>query len=268
MYKVFVVSDGTGRTAEQALSAALTQFANVEVEIERRSEVRSERDVRRIVDEASNAGGFIIHTLVTDSLRDLMFRASRKRNVATIDLMGPLLVRLSDHFSVHPAEKPGLFEQLNKYYFRRIETMEFAIRHDDGVRAHELTQADIVLLGVSRTFKTPLSVYLAFRGWYVANIPIVLNVPVPPVVHSLPPGNVICLDTVAAQLASLRRTRDEYLGGQLGQYADLDFVHQELRYARSIFNSQPSWPIIDVTNKPIEEIAAQILALKGVESNE
>jgi regulator of PEP synthase PpsR (kinase-PPPase family) len=264
-YKAFVVSDGTGRTAEQALKAALTQFGEIEIDIIRQQNIRTRVDVRRVVEEAAAVGGFVIHTLVTDDLRAQMFRVGRQQNVETIDLMGPLLARLSERFAVHPAEKPGLFNQLNRYYFRRIETMEFAINHDDGIRAHELKDAEIVLLGVSRTFKTPLSVYLAYRGWLVANVPVILERDVPENIYKLPPGNVFCLDTNPNRLAGLRRTREEYLRGKVGEYASLEFVRRELNWAREIFSRQPRWQVVDVTNKPIEEIASEILSLKGVD---
>lgn len=266
-YSVFVVSDGTGRTAKQALKAAMTQFENVDVEVRLRANVRSSDDVRDVVEEAAAAGGFIIHTLVTDELREHMVHVGRRCNVETIDLMGSLLARLSDRFAVSPAEKPGLFAQLNRYYFRRIETMEFAIDHDDGLRSHELRNAEIVLLGVSRTFKTPLSVYLAYRGWFVANIPVILDSELPSLIHHLPPGNVFCLDTNPRRLAGLRRTREEYLRGTVGEYASVDYVRRELKWAREIYARQPRWRVVDVTNKPIEEIASEILSLKGVDDD-
>lgn len=266
-YTVFVVSDGTGRTAKQALKAALTQFENVEINLKLRATVRSNNEVWRVVEEAAATGGFIIHTLVTDRLREQMVHAGRRHNVETIDLMGPLLARLSDRFAVSPAEKPGLFAQLNMDYFRRIETMEFAIDHDDGLRIRELKSAEMVLLGVSRTFKTPLSVYLAYRGWFVANVPVILNHDLPQIVYELAPGNVFCLDTNPARLAGLRRTREEYLRGKVGEYARVEFVRRELDWARKIYKQQPRWRVVDVTNKPIEEIASEVLSLKGVEDD-
>jgi len=262
MNKVFVVSDGTGRTAEQALEAAMTQFASLKIETRVRPKVRNESKVRKVVREAAESGGLIVHTLVSDKLRELMMSTGRKNNVETVDLMGPLLARLSSHFSVSPAEKPGLFGQLNEEYFRRIETMEFAIHHDDGLRVHEARKAEIVLLGVSRTFKTPLSIYLAFKGWFVANVPIILNSELPPVLTKLPPARVFCMDTNPHQLSILRRTRQEALGGAAGEYASPDYVRLELMYARRLFMKQAGWSIINVTGKPIEEIAQEILAIR------
>ena len=262
-YNIYIVSDGSGRTAEQALTAALAQFGNVKVNLIRRPKVRTEQRVINVIKEAKENDGFIVHTLVTDKLREAMLRGGRKNNVDTIDLMGGLLGRLSEEFSVSPAEKPGLFGQLNKTYFRRIETMEFAFHHDDGQRVNELKKAEIVLLGVSRTFKTPLSIYLAFKGWFVANVPIVMGQEFPLIINKLLASNVFCLDTNARALAELRRARQNYLGGAVGDYDDIEYVRMELMYARNIFTKNPGWAIINVTNKPIEEIASEILTLKG-----
>ena len=263
MYRVFAVSDGSGGTAERALIAALAQFVGAEVEIERRAEVRTEEQVRQVVQEAARSSGFIVHTLVSHGLRKAMLHAGRMHNVETIDLMGPLLARLSQQLTVSPAEKPGLFSQLNEEYFRRIEAVEFALRHDDGLRAHELSLAEIVLVGVSRTFKTPLSIYLSFKGWFVANVPVVLKTRLASELFNLPAGRVCGLTIDPARLAELRRVRHEYLGGATGDYADPDFVRREVEYAENVFRSQRGWPVVNVTDKPIEETAAEILALVG-----
>jgi regulator of PEP synthase PpsR (kinase-PPPase family) len=257
---VFVVSDGTGETAERVLKAALTQFEGAAVEIERRSGVRTEQQIRQVVQEAVRVGGFVVHTLVSDELRDAMVREGRLQNIETIDLMGPLLARLSRQFAVSPSEKPGLFRQLNEEYFRRIETMEFAFHHDDGRRAHELAKAEIVLVGISRTFKTPLSIYLAFRGWFIANVPIVPGIEPPAELFALPPGSVIGLTIDPARLAELRRVREQRLGGATGDYAKLEAVHREVAYALQLFHER-QWPVVEVTDKPIEESASEILAL-------
>ncbi|OGU54848.1 MAG: hypothetical protein A2V66_04570 [Ignavibacteria bacterium RBG_13_36_8] len=260
---VFVVSDGTGRTAEQAINAALAQFPGAEVEIMVRSKVRTKKRAREVITEAGEAKGFIVHTIVTDEIREFLVNFSRENNVETIDLMGPLIARLTETLATSPTEKPGLFTQLNKSYFRRIETMEFAFRHDDGQRVEDLRKAEIVLLGVSRTFKTPLSIYLAFKGWFVANVPITLDYEPPSVLAKLYPNRVFCLDTNARQLAELRRARNDYLKGAAGDYADQEFVRIELMNARKYFSKHSKWAIINVTNKPIEEIATEIIAVRG-----
>jgi len=261
--KIFVVSDGTGRTASIALAAALVQFRDARVDIVVRPNIRTKAEVGEVVGEAAEAGGFIVHTIVTDAVREALVRAGRERNVEAIDLMGPLIARLAETLAASPSEKPGLFSQLNKSYFRRIETMDFAFRHDDGQRVEDLRKAQLVLLGVSRTFKTPLSIYLAFKGWFVANVPIALHQKPPAILSRLPAGNVFCLDTNARQLAELRRGRAEAMKGALEEYADPEHVRIELMHARQFYSRHPRWAVINVTQRPIEEIASEILALRG-----
>lgn len=261
MFNLFVVSDGTGRTAEQALNAALTQFKDVDLNLYRRPAVRTHEQVNAIIEEAAELNGVIVHTLVQDEVRHSMIREGRKNNVETIDLMGPLLSRLSDLFAYAPSGKPGLFQHIDKEYFQRIDAMQFAFHHDDGQREHELGKAEIVLVGVSRTFKTPLSIYLAFKGWFVANVPIVLDVEPPPTLFEIPPERVIFLTTSPRHLATLRQYREEVLRGTTGTYANFEYVRKELIYAHQLYNRQPRWSLIKVTSKPIEEIASEIVAI-------
>jgi [pyruvate, water dikinase]-phosphate phosphotransferase / [pyruvate, water dikinase] kinase len=259
VHQVFVVSDGTGGTAEQMLRASLAQFSDTSVNIIRRSEVRSKEQVAEVVREVVSRKGFIVHTVVSDDLRQTIRQMGRLHDVETIDLFGPLLAQLAYQFSDSPSEKPGLFRELNKDYFQRIEAMEFAFRHDDGLRAHQLDKAEIVLVGVSRTFKTPLSIYLAFKGWLVGNVPIILNIPAPAILERLPPERIFFLTTDARHLSTLRRVRHDHFGGATGSYADLDYIREELTYARNILSSLRGSRVITVTKKPIEEIASEIL---------
>jgi hypothetical protein len=270
MHQIFVASDGTGRTAEQAVRAAMTQFSGQEIEILRFSDMRTNLQIQHLVEQAVAMKAFIVHTLVSDKLREELFRVARLHDVETIDLMGPLLDRMSDQFAVDPSEQPGLFRVLNESYFRRIETMQFAFNHDDGKRIEELQRAEIVLLGVSRTFKTPLSIYLAFKRWFVANVPIVLGIPAPEIIYKVPPERVFCLTTYPNRLAQLRKARQDRLGGTPFDYANPDYVKRECTYATQIFSSQPKWQRINVTSKSIEEIASEIIALlpKKVEDAE
>lgn len=259
MHQIYIISDGTGKTAEQALKAALTQFVETEVQLNIRSHVCKEEQVLKVINEASATKGFIVHTVVSRKLREKILNLGRLHDVETVDIMGPLLAQLTHQFAHSPLEKPGLFRELNKAYFQRIEALEFAFRHDDGQRVEELEKSEIVLLGVSRTFKTPLSVYLSFKNWLVANIPVVLNIPLPEIVYDIPPERIFCLVTNARRLALLRSVRARHFGGATGYYSDLEHVRQEIAYSWELFNKHPGWSKIDVTNKPIEEIAFEIV---------
>lgn len=261
MYQVIVVSDGTGRTAQQALDAALTQFPGKEVDIIVHADVSSPARVKRIVADAGKNGSLIIHTLVTSTLRELIIRESHNHNVDTIDLMGPLLSRLSSKFIFEPSQQPGLYHKLNQEYFQRIDAMQFAFNHDDGQRTHSLDEADIILLGVSRTFKTPLCIYLAYKGWFAANVPIIMGINPPEILNQIDPSKVFCLTTNPSRLSELRKTRNERLGSSSGSYSEPEYVSKEINFAMRYYNLHPDWTLITVTSKSIEEIASEILSI-------
>ena len=258
--QVFILSDGTGRTAEQVLSAALMQFENSKVQTTIFPHVGTKKQIGEIIVKASSAKSLVLFTVVSQKLRDAINKQCRLYDVESIDLMGPLLAHFSQHFSHLPSEKPGIYYELNKSYFKRIEAVEYTLRHDDGQRIEELDKAEIIILGVSRTVKTPVSVYLAHKGWLVANIPIVLGIEPPEELIRIPPQRVFCLTTSPNHLAELRKVREKHLGGNLGDYAKPSFVMRELEYANTIYKRQARWTKIDVTNKPIEEISMEILS--------
>lgn len=261
MFTIFVVSDGTGRTASQALDAALTQFQEITYDIEVFPNIRTKEEVRDITRQASQLKCFIVHTLVKHDIRQELIRSGREFNVETIDIMGPFMSRLENLFENAPSERPGLFHHLTKDYFKRIDAMQFAFKHDDGKRVSDLDKAEIILVGVSRTFKTPLSIYLAFKGWFVANVPIVMGLDPPEELFKIKGEKIICLTAKVRALANLRKVREEHLGGDIGDYASIKHVRDELFYAQTIFNRNVEWPQITVTGKPIEEIATEIIAI-------
>ncbi len=261
-FTVFVVSDGTGRTAQQALDAALTQFPGIKIEIVVKAHIRKKEEIKALFREAIDANAFILHTIVQNEIRHEIIRDGRINNIETIDLMGPLLARLGLQFENRPVQKPGLFHTRNKEYFQRIDAMQFAFNHDDGLRTNELDKAEIILVGVSRTFKTPLSIYLAYRGWFVANVPIVKGINLPEELFKVDPSKVFGLTTNPARLSVLRQVRQEHLGMQRGDYASIKYVREELWYAQKIYEQQSKWAVIKVTGKPIEEIASEIIALR------
>ncbi|UCH61236.1 MAG: kinase/pyrophosphorylase [Anaerolineales bacterium] len=263
MYNIYAVSDATGRTAEGVLRAALTQYDDSQVTIRRYGGVRTASRVREIVLEARDEGGFVVHTLVSAELRRAMLTEGRAANVATIDLMGPMLARLSELLAAQPRAEPGLFEIFDPAYLQRIDAIDFTVWHDDGRNTHDLDKAEIVLVGVSRTSKTPLSIYLAYRGWRVANVPLVLNVEPPAQLFKLPRRRVVGLVVKPERLVELRHVRAEHLKTSPLGYADLEYIRQEVVYAYQIFDRRRDWPLVDVTTKPIEETAAEVVALMG-----
>ena len=264
MPAVHVVSDATGATAHQVVQAALVQF-DTNLEIRVHPNVNDPARIRDIVAEVAAQGGFIVHTLVVPTLRELVLAEGRSHGVHTIDLMGPLVTRLSLLFNTPPKARPGLAQQLTESYYRRIEAVEFAVRHDDGRNPADLPRADIVLTGVSRTSKTPASMYLSYQGWRVANVPIILEVEPPRQLFEVDPRKVVALtirpERLAAHRAARMKARGLDLGNQSLSYIDVDHIRQELAYSQEIIRRAPAWPVIDVTAKSVEETASEVVSI-------
>lgn len=259
-HSLFVVSDATGETGERVLRAALVQFPEADVHIERFGGVRDRRRVEEIVLRAREQGATILHTLVSHDLRGLMLAECRRHAVDAMDLMGPVLDRLTVFLRTPPREKPGLFEQLREARMRSIEAVDFAFRHDDGQHTGDYDRAEIVLIGVSRTMKTPLCLYLAHRGWFAANLPLVPGVPLPPAVDAVPQHRIFGLTMRPARLLELRTARARYLH-MGGDYADLPRIRDELRHAERTFRER-GWHVVDVTGKSVEEVARSMIDLR------
>lgn len=268
MRRIYAISDATGKTSEGVVRAALTQFIDPDVQIIRYGGVRNAVRIREIVAEAVDAGGFIVHTLVAEDLRLAMLTEGRAANVATIDLMGPMLARLSDLLATQPRSVPGEFRPFDTAYLLRIDAINFTVRHDDGQNIDDLDEAEIVLVGVSRTSKTPLSIYLAYRGWRVANVPIMLDIEPPPQLFRLPRRRVVGLVVKPERLTELRQVRAEHMGIPAHGYADLEHIRMEVAYSYEVFDRRRDWPLVDVTVKPIEEAASEIVTLLGRQSQE
>ena len=259
---VYVISDATGATGQRVVQAALAQFRNAEVAVELRPGVREEKQIRKLVREAAAAGGTIVHTLAVPELREVMVDEGRACHVVTIDLMGPLVARLSECLELTPLARPGLLRQLDESYFRRIEAIDFSVRHDDGRNPDDLDQAELVLVGVSRTSKTPISIFLAYRGWRVANVPIIADLEPPPALFRIDRSRVVALTIDPQRLVLLRKARANRMGRASSlRYANLEHVERELDWAELLLRRR-RWATVDVTNKSIEECAAEIIALQ------
>ncbi|MFQ5615442.1 MAG: pyruvate, water dikinase regulatory protein [Anaerolineales bacterium] len=262
MSKIFAVSDASGTTANMVARAALAQF-DTQVELRRYPHVRTSKRVHEIATLAALEQAIVVHTLVSEDLRREMFNAGRAHNIAAIDLMGPLLARLSETLSTTPRAEPGIFLQpFDAHYIQRIKALEFAVRHDDGGNRKDLAQAEIALVGISRTAKTPLSVYLAYRGWKVANIPLVLGLAPPKKLFDLPKNRVVGLTVSIERLKELRRMGEDHPAISPIFYGDPDYIRKEWTYAGEIF-ARGGWPLVDMTHKSVEEAGVEIVTLVG-----
>ena len=262
MAKIFAISDGTAATADTVARAALVQF-DTTIEIERFREVRTEEYLVKIISRAASENAIIVHTLISERLRLIVLSKCRELNVTSVDLIGPLLSRLSEMLHLDPLGQPGMLRPFDAENVQRIDAINYAVKHDDGQHIEDIGQAEIVLIGVSRTGKTPLSIFLAYRGWRVANVPLISGLAPPAALFTLPRNRVVGLVANPERLTLLRQSRTARMGTRQRGYATMDYVRTDLAYAYEIFDRRRDWPIVDVTNKSIEESAVEIIGLIG-----
>lgn len=259
---IYIISDSIGETAEFVVRAAASQFDSGCADIRRTSFVNNEAQLIPVIEEASeHPNSLIVYTMVSPELCFTLEKEAKKRSISTIDVMGPLIKKLSTLMDTTPRLEPGLIRELNEDYFRKIEAVEFAVKYDDGKDPRGLEKADIVLIGISRTSKTPLSMYLANKRLKVANVPIVPEVEPPEDLFQLPPGKIIGLTTSPQMLNQVREERLKTMGLPLkADYASFERILEELEYSERIMK-RLRCPIINVTNKAVEETANKILQI-------
>ena len=260
--RIIILSDGTGETAAQMAKAAMVQFRNHAAYFARYKNIRNEAQIEAICDDAGASGDLIVYTLVSPQLRAFLVTKAREKKIPCVDLLGPLLAGIAGYFGYDPKGIAGLLHDVNEQYFKRIEAMEYTIQHDDGRDLTKLEKADVVILGISRTSKTPLSMYLSHQGWKVANIPLIQGFEVPSEIEALDQRRIVGLTIDPENLATIRRARLERLGQDKGgEYADPDKVNQEIEYANELFRKNRRWPVFNVTGKALEETASEIIKL-------
>ena len=258
-YRIFVLSDGTGQTGKRVLEAALVQF-DLPVMIIRIPHVRTVEQVNEVVADAVRSHSMIVYTLVSVELRQALHMAATERGVIAVDLLGGVLSKLQDFLHRTPWGRPGLLYQTDEGYFQRVDAMEFTVQHDDGQKVDDLGEADVVIVGPSRTSKTPVSFYLAYRGWKVANVPIVLGLEPQEELQGLDPRKIVGLTGDPERLSLIRRERLKNMGAAASSYADLEHIQQELRYSLRLCKRY-RWPVLNVTGKAVEETANEIINL-------
>lgn len=266
---IFIISDGTGETASTMVRAALVQFSDKEVNIVRCKNVRTEEQVDSLIDEVFQKRGLIAHTVVSTSLRKKIFTSASEKGIPIVDLLGPLLETLNIYFG-HSGENPtaGLLRTVDERYFKRIEAIEFTVKHDDGKVVSGLDQADIVLVGISRTSKTPLSIFLSHKGWKVANVPLVVGTPLPKELFDIDQRKIVGLMIDSESLSRIRRKRLEKFGQDPGgEYASAAHIQKEIEFATQLFRQHKRWPVFDVTDRALEETAAEIVRVVASRMN-
>jgi regulator of PEP synthase PpsR (kinase-PPPase family) len=258
---IYVVSGGKGLAGDAVVQSILIQYPNHKIPIIIVPDILSAEKALDVVDKSLETKGVIVHTMVDPEMRKILIQNCEAKNVKHFDLMGKLSDYLSDLLQTKPISKPGLYRLSNIEYFQRIEAIEYTLNHDDGMHSDKLANADIVLTGVSRTGKTPLSVYLAMFGWKVANVPLILGISPPEMLFSIDKNRVFALTITVNNLIGQRANRVR----QLKMPEDTDYivprkVREEIDYAEAIF-IRGGFTVIDITNKPIESSANEILTL-------
>lgn len=255
------VSDSTGETLDVVVRACLGQFPDVKVEEKRWTMVRNKSMVSEVLEGIRMQPGFVIFTLVDDELTEQLVHGCKAAQIPCVDLLNPVLGQLGNYLGMESDARPGSQHVMDADYFSKIEALHYVLAHDDGQSLKDLNEADVVLVGVSRTSKTPTCIYLANRGLRAANVPIVPGMGLPQELVKADRPLKIGITKDPRRLVQIRRQRLKMQGqAQETDYVDPDAVAQEIREAKRLYSEQ-GWPIIDVTRKSVEETAATIMQL-------
>ncbi len=257
---ILAVSDGTGSSADHLIRSMLVQFGDPAIPVLKVPGVSTPQDVANAVSLAADRGGtMVVHTILDARLRTELVNRARELGMQCIDLVGELLDGLAQQLGPPSTLRPGLYRRLHSEYFQRVEAIDFAISHDDGQNPEALPDADMVLLGVSRSGKTPLSMYLAMQGWKVANVPLVAGITPPSQLAQVDPRRMVGLTISSELLVHHRAYRQSALGTFSTLYTDPARIFHEIETAR-VYYKRMRVPIVDVTNKPIESSAREVVS--------
>ena len=261
-YNVYLVSDSTGETLDRIFLSLKSQFANFDYEKKEFAFVRTEQQIDKIIKECNNQeNSLVLYTIVETKLAKYISSQSEKNNVPCFGILGNLILSFSKLLNQKAIHKPSAQHVLDDDYYRRIEAIQFTMSHDDGKKVDDINKADVILLGVSRTSKTPTSIYLANRGFKTINIPLVIEKKIPEDLNSNEKVCIVGLIADPERLADIRRNRVAIMKDhKLKEYTDLEYIKKEVDDSKNLFKKN-NWPIIDVTRRSVEETAASILKI-------
>jgi regulator of PEP synthase PpsR (kinase-PPPase family) len=260
---VFVVSDSMGETAQLVAKAALSQFPEGNVGMRQFSHIETPDAAVEVMKAARDQPTMIIFTVIVPEVREVIRSKAELHGIRIVDIMGPALAGLEEITGEAALLEPGLIHKLDEQYFMRVEAVEFAVNHDDGKNPRGYRNADVILLGVSRSSKTPVSMYLANRAIKVANLPLVPGVPTPSELHRVPARKIVGMTISPAKLAGIRKVRVRAMGApEQSDYTDLDRIQEELMYAQRLYR-ELGCEVLDVTDRAVEETAAMVMELVG-----
>lgn len=259
-FTIFILSDGTGETAATMIRAALVQYQKADIQITRCKNVRNEAQIENIVQDCFDKRGIIVYTVASPHMRLRIREIAESKGILSFDLLGPLLGVLDQYFGMTSGSHVNVLRTTDETYFKRIEAIEYTVKHDDGKVLNDLEKADIVLVGISRTSKTPLSIFLSHKGWKVANVPLVPGSPLPEELFKVDQRRVVGLIIDMDSLQRIRKNRLEKFGQDTGgEYASMSQISKEIEYAEQLFKQNRRWPVFNVTERALEETASEIV---------
>ena len=269
-HNIYLISDSTGETLERIFMALRAQFENFDHNLFHFSFTRTENQILKILEEAKKKeDSIILYTIVDNKLAKFLSQEANNKNIPCFGVLCDLILNFSKLLNQKANHKPSAQHVLDEDYYKRIEAIQFTMAHDDGKKVDDIKNADVILLGVSRTSKTPTSIYLANRGYKTINIPLVLDQNIPDDLKSK--KNKTCVIGLVAdpeRLADIRRNRVAIMkDNKIKEYTDLNYIKEEVKKSKHLFNKY-SWPIIDVTRRSVEEIAASILKIFEIKKNQ
>lgn len=258
MKKIYILSDATGQSGLHIVRAAIVQFQQSRAKMMLFHDLDTTAHLKKVLDQAKTAKALIAFTFVKKEMRDYASMYCMKHDILHHDILGPLIFNLSAYLKQEPLETPSLLRKVDERYFKRIDAIEYTLGHDDGRGAERLHEADIVLVGLSRTSKTPTSFYLAQEGYKVANVPIVPGIALPEELFEVDQHKVVCLNIDPEVLQKIRKVRQKN-SGLRPSYSDLRNVFAEVEYVWDLARKHRSWKVVDTTNKSVEETAWEII---------
>jgi [pyruvate, water dikinase]-phosphate phosphotransferase / [pyruvate, water dikinase] kinase len=268
-YQIYLISDSTGETLDRIFLALKAQFKNIEYKVHSFSFTRTENQILKILEDAKkNENSIILYTIVDDNLAKCLANASDKKKIPCFGVLGNLIINFSKILNQKASHKPSGQHALNEEYYERIEAIQFTMNHDDGNLVNDIEQSDIILVGVSRTSKTPTSIYLANKGFKTSNVPLVDENSLPKKLRDNPQlACVVGLNTEAERLVDLRKNRMNSLKETENKnYTSIENIKKEIADAKKTFQKY-KWPSIDVTRKSVEETAASIIKIHEIYLN-
>ncbi|MFO7752490.1 MAG: pyruvate, water dikinase regulatory protein [Desulfobacteraceae bacterium] len=258
---IYIASCGEGINAYNLVQSTLVQFPGNQITVVKMPHIRTENQVDELMHRVRDTESLVVHTIVNSELRKYTTRQGMNHGIVTIDLMGPVISKIQTFLNEEPIEQPGLYRKIHQVDLKQVSAIDFALSHDDGLHPDDLPEAEIILVGLSRAGKTPLSMYMAVLGWKVANVPYVPSIPMPRPLGRIDKRRVIGLDINSEQLMAHRKMRQQALGtSDIYSYSSREGIKKEIADVRKFFVTN-GYSMIDVSNKPIESSAEEIIEM-------